>query len=368
MTARFRLVTSVLVLTITACNSAAPGGSQPTTGTQAPTATLASVASVAPTTPPAAATPGPWSSPGTTVNADGSVWIRPPTLFDFAQPGDDGAVWGLLQYADVGREIVRLDLETYEFETVVRGLPILPNPVSPVAHNGSIWLVSWDKSSVTQYDAESGELIREIKVGKNPIEPVVAYGDVWTIDHNGDSVTRIDSVTGAAYPPIDLPGSHPLQITVVDDDLMLVYGPGPTTFVVDPARMELLGTYEPADCFADRHGVIEGLLWLKQCDMEEIAIVDPRTGEVLDSFESPVIPYPPLIVDGNVWLPSAAHNGPGTFGLVGLDPETHEGVGAWEQPAAIHEGSSFAAFDSWWRWGWEGLIRVPADTLREATR
>jgi len=367
MTARFRLATSVLVLTLAACDAASPGGSQPTAGTEDPTASPAA-ASVAPTRPPASAAPGPWSSPGASVNADGSVRITPPTLFDFAQPGDDGAVWGILQYAGVGREIVRLDPESYEFRTVVDGLPILPNPVAPVALNGSIWLVSWDKSSVTQYDAGSGELIREIKVGTNPIEPVVAYGDVWTINHNSDSVTRIDSETGEVFPPIDLPDSHPLSITVVTDDLMLVNGPGPTTFVVDPLQMTTIGTYESAECF-ERSAAIDGRLWSKRCGKDEIAILDPRTGRVLDAFDSPAVPhypYLPLVVDGVMWLPAAADTG--RFGVVGLRPDTHEAVGAYEVPAEIREGWAFAAFDSWWRWGWEGLLRVPADTLRDSTR
>jgi hypothetical protein len=302
------------------------------------------------------------------VNPDGSVWIRTEAVFSFAQPGD-GAIWGILQYGRVSREIVRMDVETYEIEAVVTGLPILPNPVAPVVVSGSIWLVSWDKSSVTQYDAETGEMIREIKVGEHPIEPVAAYGDVWTINHDGDSVTRIDSKTGEAHPSIDLPDSHPLSITVVADDLMLVNGPSPTTWVVDPGRMELIGTYEPSQCVTDRRGmVVSGHQWLKACERDEILIVDPRTGEALESFASPVIPYPPLYVNGNMWLPTAADNGPDTFALAGLDPNSYKVLAEYAQPAAIHEGSTFAAFDSWWRWGDEGLLRIPADTLREAAR
>jgi len=376
MPVRSLSVLALAVALLAACGSSPPAASSsPPLSRPSPTAaadaTGMPLASAAPTASPApaSATPAPISP---IVNADGSVWIRPPAFFDFAQPGD-GAVWGILQESGVGREIVRIDPATNEIEVVVSGLPILPNPVSPVAANGFIWLGSWDKNSVTQYDAETGEMIREIDVGLRPIEPVVAYGDVWAINHNGDSLTRINVQTGEPYPPLDLPDSLPLWITPVSDDLMLAGGPGPTVYLVDPQRMKVTGSYEATEHFEQRANVrgavIDGLQWLKRSNLDEIAIVDPRTGEVLDSFESEAIPYPPLIVDGNIWLPSVGDNSNvGKFQLVGLDPETHEVVGQYEQPSDINEGSVFADFDSWWRWGDGGLLRVPSDTLREALR
>lgn len=349
-------------------------GAPATSPTPIPTTPTATVQATAAPTPQVSATVAP--SPAATataapvtVNADGSVFIRPPLKFDFAQPGD-GAIWGLLQEPGVGQNIVRIDPVTYEIETVVTGLPFLPNPVSPVAHNGSIWLASWDKSSVTQYDAETGDEIREIEVGFHPIEPVVAYDDVWTLNHHGDSVTRIDSHSGEAYPAIDLPGAGPLSLTVVSDELMLVQGPGPLIYAVNPREMTVLGHYDDPVCFeergASRGAMVAGTLWRKYCDSDEVAIVDPATGQVVESFESPAIPYQPLVVDGNLWMPFAADNGPGIFGLIGLHPVTHEEIGRYEQDLTIREGSSVVSFDSWWRWGWEGLLRVPADTLRAA--
>src|SRR5215210_6507867 len=382
---------AVLTALLSACGSGAPAASPsprsaspsltaPTTPAASPALRSAVPSIAAPTTSAATAgvsrSPSPSGTPTLTprptsplVNADGSVWITPPVLFDFASPGD-GSIVGILQEPAVGRDIVRIDPATNTIETVISGLPILPNPVSPVTANGYIWLASWDKSSVTQYDAATGEMIREIEVGEHPIEPVVAYGDVWTINHEGDSLTRIDVETGEAHPPIDLPGSIPLWVAPVADDLMLAGGPGQTIFLVDPERMQVTASYVPAECFGDRRAVIDGELWVRLCDTDEIAIVDPRTGEAIDSFESAALPYPPLVVDGNIWLPSAgssSKSNPGSFQLVGLDPETYAVVGEYEQAADINEGSVFAEFDFWWRWGWEGLLRVPADTLREAT-
>lgn len=282
--------------------------------------------------------------------------------------GVDDALWGIVQ--DSARHVVRVDPETYEVKKVVTGIPIRPNPHLPIVADGFIWLVG-PLDTVTQYDAVTGRKIRDIKVGKVPVEPIVAFGDVWTVNHEGDSVSRIDTATGNTR-TIDLPGSHPLTMTVVADDLIVVNGPGPIFYPADPTQMQPVGsTYQPGACFTFR-GVlgygIDGRAWLKPCDKDEIVLVDPRTGTVTDTFASPAFPYPPLVVDGIPWFPNAESNSRGPFRLFALDPTTHKVVATYEQPTDIIDGWVFAAFDSWWRWGNGGLLRVPADTLRAAAR
>jgi hypothetical protein len=369
MPARSSVAITVLAVIVAGCGSVPSAGS-PAAGS--PTSSAAPSRPAAATRSSPSTKPSPTTRVGVFPNPDGSVLVGLPAAFGFAQPGDSG-IWGILQYPGVGRDVVRIDPETYAFEAVVKGLPILPDPVAPVVVNGSIWLVDDVAGSVTQYDAEAGARIREIEVGRFPIEPVAAYGDVWTINHHGDSITRIDSETGEPYPAIELPGSRPLTITVVADDLMLVNGPdgSPTTWMVDPQRMELIGTFESTGCL--KHygymGVaIGGVVWRQNCDATAVTIIDPRTGEQLGSFPSPVAPYPPLYVGADMWLPVVAGGSPGTVGLALVHPATHDVVRTYEQTAPFHEdeGWWFAAFDSWWRWGDEGLLRVPADTLREA--
>jgi hypothetical protein len=363
MSARSGVAISILLLSAAAC-----GTSQPV-----PSPTLGRAATAPPTAPASSRptlVPRPTRAVGVFPNADGSTFVGTPTLLNLAQPGD-GAIWGSLRDPGVGTDVVRIDPDTLEFEVFLQGLPILPNPVGGVAANGSFWLGSYDRSSFTQYDIETGKVVREIKVGRNPVEPVVAYGDLWTPNHNGDSVTRIDVETGDAR-SISLPGARPLQITAVADDLMLVNGPSPTTFVVDPQRMKLVGTYEPSGCYEApgwTASAFQGQLWRKRCGVDEVAILDPRTGKVLESFDAPIhASLAPLVVDGIWWFPTAADNVAGNFALAGLDPGTREIVGSWKYPASISEGWAFAAFDSWWRWGDEGILRVPADTLRASMR
>jgi hypothetical protein len=362
MSARSNVAITFLLVTVVGCGQVASGGS--------PSPVDSAAASALPSR--AAATPRPslTTRVGAFPNPDGSVLIGLPAVFGFAQPGE-GAIWGILQYPGVGRDVIRIDPDTHEFETIVHGLPILPEPVAPVVVNGSIWLVDDVAGSVTQYAADTGTRIREIAVGPFPIEPVAAYGDVWTINHGGDSITRIDSETGVAYPPIELPGSLPLTITVVADDLMLVNGPDgrPTTWMVDPERMEVIGTFESKGCL--KHygyigAAIDGLVWRQNCDTTAVTIIDPRTGEQVESFPSPVGPYPPLSVDGDVWLPLVAGVPSGRVGLALVDLDTHDVVRTYEQSAELTDGWWFAAFDSWWRWGDEGVLRIPADTLRKA--
>ena len=369
MPARSHVAIAFVVVIVIACGPAASLGSPSPAG--APTGSAASSRPAATTTPSPTSDPSPTPRVGVFRNPDGSVLVGLPAAFGFAQPGDRG-IWGILQYEGVGRDVVRVDPDTYELETIVHGLPIRRDPVAPVVVNGSIWLVDDPAGSVTQYDAKTGAVIREIEVGPLPIEPVAAYGDVWTINHNGDSITRIDTETGKPQPAIELPGSVPLTITVVADDLMLVDGPdgSPTTWMIDPQKMDVIGTYESSRCL--KHygyigAAIDGLVWRQNCDQTEVTIIDPRTGKRLESFASPVGPYPPLYVDGEMWLPLATGASPGKVGLALVDPDTHQVVRTYEQSAQFHEGWWFAAFDSWWRWGDEGLLRIPAQTLREAT-
>ena len=368
MPVRSYVAITVLLVIVVACGSVPSAGSPAAAGS--PTASAAPSRPATTTRPSPPTKPSPTSRVGVLPNPDGSVLIGLPAVFGFAQPGD-GGIFGILEYSGVGRDVVRIDPATYAVEAVVEGLPIGADPIAPVVVNGSIWLVDDIAGSVTQYDADTGARIRAIEVGAFPIEPVAAYGDVWTINHGGDSITRIDSETGEPYPAIELPGSVPLTITVVADDLMLVNGPdgSPTTWMVDPQQMELIGTYESTGCLKHYGYIgasIDGLVWRQNCDATAVTIIDPRTGERLETFPSPVAPYPPLYVDGDMWLPLIAGTSPGTVGLALVNPDTHDVVRTFEQSAQLHDGWWFAAFDSWWRWGDEGLLRIPADTLREA--
>jgi hypothetical protein len=368
MPARSSVLITVLLVIVAGCGPVPAAGTRAPVGS--PTGSAASNHPGATTGSSPTTEPSPTPRVGAFPNPDGSAMVSLPARFGFAEPGD-GRIWGILQYEGVGRDVVRIDPDTYELEAVVRGLPIRPNPVAAVVVNGSIWLVGDAAGSVTQYDATSGAVIRKIAAGPS-IEPVAAYGDVWTIDHDGDSITRIDSETGVPSPAIELPpGSKPLTITVVADDLMLVNGPdgSPTTWMVDPQQMKLIGTYDSTGClkhYGHIGAAIDGLVWRQNCERTAVTIIDPRTGKRLKSFASPVAPYPPLYVDGDLWLPVTGGS-PGTAGLALVDPDTHEVVRTYEQSARFHEGWWFAAFDSWWRWGDEGLLRIPAQTLREAT-
>ena len=361
MSTRSNVAITFMLVIVVGCGSAASGGSPAPVGTP--------VGSATPSRAEETIRPSPTARVGAFPNPDGSVEVRLPAAFGFAQPGD-GGIWGILERRGVGRDVIRIDPGTYRVETLVHDLPIKPDPIAPVVLNGSIWLVD-GIAHVTQYDAATGEVIREIGVGG--VEPVVAYGSVWTIDHSYDAVTRIDPETGEAS-SIELPGSRPLTITVVSDDLMLVDGPEgnpTTTWLVDPTQMKLLGTHEATGCFKQYGQIgtaIDGQVWRRYCGTYEVTIADPRTGEILDSFHSPACPYPPLYVDGNMWLPSGPEPcSDMTRGLVALDPETHDVVGAYELPADVRVGGWwFAAFDSWWYSHREGLVRVPADTLRNA--
>lgn len=363
MSARSSIAISVVLLGTVACGGTAPTSGPPTAA--GPTSAAASTK--APTAAPTVS-PAPTRLVGVFPNADGSTFVGLPTRFGHAQPGA-GRIWGVLQYGEDTRDIVRIDPETFDIQVLVDDLPVLANPVHGVAFSGSFWLSSWDKSSVEQYDLATGELIREIKVGLHPIEPVVAYGDVWTLDHHGDSVTRIDVDTGEAQ-SIQMPGSLPLQVTPVSDDLMLVNGVSPTTYVIDPDQMEFVDTYQPSGCYEApgwHASAIDGRLWRKRCDVDEVAILDARTGEVLETFPSPIhASIEPLVVDGIWWFPTAAEYDAGLFTLAGFDPETREIVGTWQHTASITEGWAFAGLNAWWRWGNEGILGVPADTLRAA--
>lgn len=365
-----RCFVAILMLLAMVGGCGSPASSRDGASSRSPVTVSASADRTATAAPTPLQTKAPTAT--ATRNPDGTILVTVPAKLGFVQPGED-AIWGILEYPGVGREVVRIDPDSYQVEAVVRGLPILPDPVAPVEVGGSIWLVDDVAGSVTQYDAETGARIRQIEVGRFPIEPFMAFGDVWTINHGDDSITRIDVETGEPSPEIELPGSLPLTITAVADDLMLVNGPdgSPTTWMVDPRRLEQIGTYESTGCLKQYGHVgvaINGLVWRQNCSQTAVTIIDPRSGEAVETFPSPLGPYPPLYVDGGMWLPLVADVPAGQVGLALVDPGTHDVVRAYHHSAQFTEGWWFAAFDSWWRWGDEGMLRVPADTLRKAAR
>jgi hypothetical protein len=383
MAARSTSSMVVALFVAAACNPAAPALTPPTVApserapyqTHGPAAPTSAATSTAPTRTGPPATPKPPPSVDVVTNPDGSTFIGLPGTFGFAQPGQpaEGGIWGIHQVPDFVRDVVRIDARTFETTVLVADLRVLPNPIHGVAVDGSFWLSSWDKSAVDQYAIDTGELVRSIPVGDHPIEPVFAYGAIWTLDHHGDSVTRIDAATGEGQ-TLWMPESLPLRLTPVADDLLLVNGASPRTYMVDPERMEALGTYELAGCFETHAGwfatAIDGYLWRQRCNADEVAILDPRTGALVDTFPSPVDPsIAPLVVDGIWWFPTTTRYEADTpFSLAGLDPESRKIVGTWTATTRLTEGWAFAAFDAWWRWGKEGLLRIPADILRASVQ
>jgi hypothetical protein len=299
------------------------------------------------------------------VNPDDSVWIGQGRGWGFVMAGDD-AVWAIFQ-DDESRHIVRIDPATNERAAVMDALPILPNPIAAVGANGYVWMASWDRSSVTQYDGVTGEQIAEHRVGSHPVEGIYADGNIWTTAIHGNQVTRIDTGTAEVRSLLMDPPGAPNSFAVIRDDLAVVGNARSQPYLIDPQQMEIVGQFDiGTSC---RWAAIGGAMWLDFCDERGLLITDVDNGETLGEVEAPVTADPPFYVDDVMWLPKTLNN---PFGhgngrtFVGIDRETHELLAEYEAPTTFTDGYYAIGFDSIWMWGPEGILRIPADTLRDA--
>lgn len=374
-TLAFRLAASLAAVLVAACTSGPAALPAPTSTTvatatatstrepsptRAPTTRPANPTPTAPATPTQAASPTPIAWPDPIVNDDGSVWIARPSSLVAPLAGDD-AMWTILHQRPGGTSIVRVDPQTNKLTTVVQGLLRLPNPIHGMAVNGSIWITSWDKGNVEQFDAETGESIQELPLGNHVIEPVYAFGDIWTLNHHANSVSRVDVETGevAATIPLDPPG-RPLWMTATDD-MVWVVGVTSSLYGISPETNELSLVYDTGlECLVHVTTVGERML-LRSCE-SGAQFWDPRTGELAEVADPRICCGPGLEVDGKLWLVRGAE-GDWVDGLVAVDPETGEVVDEFDLPERFPETGIEAAFDSIWVGSTNGLLRVPVETL-----
>jgi outer membrane protein assembly factor BamB len=302
------------------------------------------------------------------MNPDGSVWISQ-GAGGFVMTGDD-AIWAIFDNGST-RDIVRIDPATNEMETAL-SVPRLPNPITAVGVGDFVWVASWDRGSVTQYDEQTGEEIAEHPVGTHPVEPIYAYGDIWTTAIHSNQVARIDAETADVELLEMDPSGEPIGMTMVRDDRALIGNAGKSPYVINPQTMAVLGVFDPhvaSGCWP-RIAAIEGQLWMDNCTLDDpLVIVDLDTGEELGEVDSPVTADAPLFVDDLMWMPREINNELGHRdgqNWVGIDHVTHELVAEYAAASRFTEDGYAVGFDSLWMFGHEGILRIPADTLRDA--
>jgi hypothetical protein len=340
------------VLLAAACTTAIPSSTVPATTPSAAQPSALPAHTVLPSPSAEASSPG--GPPEGTISFD----VQP--LPRFVLAGDD-ALWGIAQQ-DGARSIVRLDPVSNSVETVVEGLPVLPNPIHGMAANGSLWISSWDKSVVTEYDAESGAEIAEHPVGLHPIEPVYAFGDIWTLNHDGGSVSRIDTAAKEVAATLELGlGEEPIWAHA-GGGLLWVVGVTSTVYGINPETNTVSRTVETD--LEDLVGVahIANRLWLRSFGDDTTKLFDPDSGESLGPLDQPVRGAQPLELNGRLWLPRVS-GGDYVDALVAIDPQSLEIVDEFELGERFSEGEYTVAFDSIWVSGREGIMRVPAEAL-----
>lgn len=321
-------------------------------------------------TPAASRAPSPTSAPSPPASVpspsatpdEGSIPIgEPGQVLAHLLVGDD-ALWGVSEKGN-SRTILKVDPETNTVEAVVEGLPRLPNPIHGMAVNGSLWITSWDRGVVTEYDAATGEELSEHPVGLHPIEPVYAFGDLWTLNHNGGSVSRIDTQAKEVVATIQLGDgtSQPLWATA-GGDLLWVVAVTETIYGIDPQSNEVAREIQTGIPRLTGVGYFADRLLASSSGVPGVTQFDPLTGENLGPFELPVSGSP-LEVDDRLWF-AAPSGGDYVERLVALDAESLEVVDQFVLPGRFSAGTLAVAFNSFWVSGREGTVRVPAEALR----
>jgi streptogramin lyase len=183
--------------------------------------------------------------------------------------GDGGSINGLAEGAgsiwvsENSGNIYRVDPEA---DRVTSTIPVLGDGCGPGGNitfgADSVWYTCWEDNLLWEVDAASGEVVKKITVGEMAGSPQFADRSVWLPLMAEGIVIRVDAATGQEIERVRV-GAQVEQFRISGDDM-----------------------------------------WVRVND-QELARVDLKTGQVVETYELPAAPIPGgglAIGFGSVWV------------------------------------------------------------------
>jgi DNA-binding SARP family transcriptional activator/ABC-type branched-subunit amino acid transport system substrate-binding protein len=212
----------------------------------------------------------------------------------------------------------------------VRGQVVLPSPATDIAVGaGSVWALSGDTGTITEFDARSGRLLATFAAGVRAVDLAVGGGELWvlasgTAPNSGQgqqtpaTVTEVDPRSRALINTIPLPlepqtapffyghlpGAHLLAWAAGS---LWAIGPGGSVYRIDPTRRRIVATIP--DLSGQGIAAAGQTIWVRldQSGPTSFERIDVRTDRAGKPLQTPAIalnaPTSFALGDGALWLP-----------------------------------------------------------------
>jgi streptogramin lyase len=312
------------MLVMTACGSAASGGSKPSIGTLAATINLGTAASQT-----AASAQGIWfldvidrvanevDPTSNKVVASIPVGFGATNLLATSSPN---ALW----VTDREGEVKRIDPSA---GVVIATISVSAQPVSSLtatANPPAVWVASYTDHTVKRIDMQTNRVVAAIDVGNAPDDIESADGSVWVCNLKDDrGVQQIDPQTNQVATKVTLQysgfggvGCGSVRFTQTALWVMTWRGSGRTTALLrlDPHTFATIATIDlGSDIIGFSIAADASAVWIPDVDASELLRVDAKTNKVAGKLALNQAPSRVTLTERSIWVGNFYDSSDGTL-------------------------------------------------------
>ena len=172
--------------------------------------------------------------------------------------------------------------------------------------DGVVWAVLNDEQGrLFRIDPSSNQVLGSIPVGRNPNDLALADGSLWVVVGGEGVVAQVDPATNAVTARVPVPGAS--RVTALGSEVYVTDGDG--VVAIDPSTASVtrrLSVDGPVDAIAS----LNGELWVGGAAGESpfVHVVDPASGEVVQSVALPEGPSALAAGPGDMWAVDRLHD------------------------------------------------------------
>jgi DNA-binding beta-propeller fold protein YncE len=168
-----------------------------------------------------------------------------------------------------------------------------------VVGDGFVWAVLDDEQGrLFRIEPSTNQILGSIPVGRNPNDVAFAGGSLWVVVGGEGVVAQVDPATNAVTARVPVPGAA--RIAALGSEVYVTDGEGVT--VIDPQTASVTRRFTlegPVDAIAS----LDGNLWVGGTAGKSpfVHVVDPASGEVVQSVHLPEGPSALAAGPGDMW-------------------------------------------------------------------
>lgn len=267
--------------------------------------------------------------------------VRVGTRAPIADPDWDAvftkhAAWVLMASQ---QRLVRLDLETHKV-TAANHFRWFPGAITSTA--GSVWVAQDSGPNITEFDADSGKVLRRLRIQGGESDGGIAYGagSLWI--NSGNGVARVDPKTGRIAPhPFPVTGESSMRIVFADDEVFAVRQGDGLVVKIDPATDRMTPSTRLHGWVSDLV-VGGGSVWVSTTPGGVYRLGEADLA-VQQNFFAGTDPEQIAFGGGDLWVTNPGTGTISRIAQISGARETFTGHGAEPATAAYHDGLLWVA-------------------------